>query len=605
MRTLAEQLMVGLMIAFPSILAMPSTVNASDRHIYDITGRYLGISHDNHSSRVIEARALAPTIIASADSGHLEICAGFYPMSNYHIGDCPIDITDEFRFEDVTNEYLPLQVWDAGGVKISDLDGDGRSDIMFTRYTSSYNGVDDYRPRAWIQQSDGRFVDETPARIPDVSAPAFEPWLFDAEGDGDVDIFLPGYSISNYFLPAALFINDGTGHFSDQSSGRLPLLPNGNFVYWADPTDVNGDNAMDVITTIWDMTSDNLPILPQLWLNNGSGVFEIDTLGRLPVGEYGYFMPIARDIDNDSRADIIFANIELIITDEIGRPIDTLSGQNTCCHNLGNGFFADETDLRMPLDLNPDTRDIAFADVNGDGNGDMLEVAFVGGDAPQVRLLANNGAGVFSVVPGAIPDEVAGWFNNSEFGRLSDDGLPDLFMIRVMPGLPDYDMLLVNGGQGVFADSSQLLPLILDFSVSCALFDHEIDNDLDLCMANTGGNPPNDDTVGQNLLYHNLLNSVDIDDDGMSVPAAFSLRPSYPNPFNSSAVISYTLASAGKATLAVYDIIGHKLTTLVEGKQEAGNHRVIWKPKDIPSGVYFARMSVRELSVVTRMVLVK
>lgn len=71
------------------------------------------------------------------------------------------------------------------------------------------------------------------------------------------------------------------------------------------------------------------------------------------------------------------------------------------------------------------------------------------------------------------------------------------------------------------------------------------------------------------------------------IPSSFKLLQNYPNPFNPATQISYTLARASTVTLTVYDILGREVTTLVNEKQEPGNHSVSWNASTVPSGVYF------------------
>lgn len=70
----------------------------------------------------------------------------------------------------------------------------------------------------------------------------------------------------------------------------------------------------------------------------------------------------------------------------------------------------------------------------------------------------------------------------------------------------------------------------------------------------------------------------------------FELRPAYPNPFAQSAVITYSLAQSDIAILTVYDILGRRVTVLVDRHHEPGNHRLIWRPQSLANGLYFVRL---------------
>ena len=73
------------------------------------------------------------------------------------------------------------------------------------------------------------------------------------------------------------------------------------------------------------------------------------------------------------------------------------------------------------------------------------------------------------------------------------------------------------------------------------------------------------------------------------VPGSYALDQNFPNPFNPSTVIGYRLAADARVTLAVYDLLGQKVATLVDGLVPAGSHSVTWNAGSFGSGVYFAR----------------
>jgi len=88
-------------------------------------------------------------------------------------------------------------------------------------------------------------------------------------------------------------------------------------------------------------------------------------------------------------------------------------------------------------------------------------------------------------------------------------------------------------------------------------------------------------------------------------PQAFALFRSYPNPFNATTKISYSLAEAGDVTLKVYDLSGRVVSTLVAGFQRAGEHDVIWDASDYSSGVYFYKLQVGDFVSTKKMNLLK
>lgn len=76
----------------------------------------------------------------------------------------------------------------------------------------------------------------------------------------------------------------------------------------------------------------------------------------------------------------------------------------------------------------------------------------------------------------------------------------------------------------------------------------------------------------------------------VAAPAKFSLSPNYPNPFNPSTTIRYTLPARMKVTLSVYYILGRKVATLAEGTQPPGLRQVRFDGAHLASGFYFYRV---------------
>ncbi|MBN1827140.1 MAG: T9SS type A sorting domain-containing protein [Candidatus Eisenbacteria bacterium] len=93
-------------------------------------------------------------------------------------------------------------------------------------------------------------------------------------------------------------------------------------------------------------------------------------------------------------------------------------------------------------------------------------------------------------------------------------------------------------------------------------------------------------------------------------PARLRLNDARPNPFNAYATIEYGLPATGAVRLAVYDLRGARVRTLVEGSREAGAHAVVWNGRDdagrpVASGVYFLRIEWSGESRVRRLMLIR
>src|SRR5208283_873651 len=88
----------------------------------------------------------------------------------------------------------------------------------------------------------------------------------------------------------------------------------------------------------------------------------------------------------------------------------------------------------------------------------------------------------------------------------------------------------------------------------------------------------------------NYIKSLTAVKDTRQLPNQYFLSQNFPNPFNPTTQISYTIAKASNVTLTIYDVLGREIATLVNGKNEPGNHSVGWNALNVPSGVYFYRI---------------
>ena len=75
-----------------------------------------------------------------------------------------------------------------------------------------------------------------------------------------------------------------------------------------------------------------------------------------------------------------------------------------------------------------------------------------------------------------------------------------------------------------------------------------------------------------------------------AVPGRYALDQNFPNPFNPSTVIRYSLPADARVTLRVFDVLGREIATLVDARVPAGSHSVSWNAGSVGSGVYFARL---------------
>ncbi|MCL4509897.1 MAG: T9SS type A sorting domain-containing protein [Bacteroidetes bacterium] len=103
--------------------------------------------------------------------------------------------------------------------------------------------------------------------------------------------------------------------------------------------------------------------------------------------------------------------------------------------------------------------------------------------------------------------------------------------------------------------------------------------------------------------YDTTATSVETSLNGL--PESFFLSQNYPNPFNPSTTISYELSAMSFVSLKVYDVLGREVATLVSSRQSAGAHTVIFNAANLPSGVYFYRLTAPGFVKTEKMVLMQ
>ncbi len=94
-------------------------------------------------------------------------------------------------------------------------------------------------------------------------------------------------------------------------------------------------------------------------------------------------------------------------------------------------------------------------------------------------------------------------------------------------------------------------------------------------------------------------------EDEQNIPQGYSLEQNYPNPFNPSTTISYYLPQEGNVELNIYNLKGHKLETLVNGKQIQGEHKIIWDAEKYPAGIYLYQLQTPNSIKVKKMISLK
>lgn len=285
----------------------------------------------------------------------------------------------------------------------------------------------------------------------------------DLDGDGDLDIVVANEHNFNILL-----INDGTGHFTEESQKRLPLKQHDSEDIAI--ADFDGDGDLDLVFVCEDDQ------VNEFYENDGKGFFK-DISYKIPVTGTSNAV-VSSDLNGDGSPDLLIGNAP----DRQGS-----GGQNFCLINDGNGNWKDETAQRLPVSTKA-TQDFELGDVDGDGDLDL----FVANEDDS-ELLINDGNGFFkNETVARLPIEPGQWeTREADFGDVDGDGDLDLFLANVnFRQTKDHqNRLFLNDGNGYFKDvTKDHLPVEKMHTVDGKFYDLDGDGDLDLITGNGFGN---------------------------------------------------------------------------------------------------------------------
>ncbi|MBI1806982.1 MAG: glycoside hydrolase family 9 protein [Ignavibacteria bacterium] len=97
----------------------------------------------------------------------------------------------------------------------------------------------------------------------------------------------------------------------------------------------------------------------------------------------------------------------------------------------------------------------------------------------------------------------------------------------------------------------------------------------------------------------------EISPDPSTIPTSVILHQNFPNPFNPSTVIRYSLPVSSRVVLKVYNLLGEKIATLVDGTEDPGFKSVEWSATGVPSGIYVYRIIAGTFTDVRKMAVIK
>jgi len=273
--------------------------------------------------------------------------------------------------------------------------------------------------------------------------------------------------------------------------------------------------------------------------------------------------------------------LDLVSTNGTGNGVEVAMGD-------GTGTFAAPTVTNIGLQTGP----LAIADFDRDG---ILDVAVATFDALDgVRIMHGTGTGSFTTFQAFSVSDTPSDLVTAD---LNGDSYPDLVMTSL--DTARINVMTGNGAGGIY----DLAPYFTDSKpAGVALADFNRDGKLDVVTACS------DFGHGSVLLNAGVVTSAPIAD--MGSPPAPRLLQNAPNPFNPRTTIRFMLPAAGHARLAVFDVTGRHVVTLLDRVAAAGEQRVDWTGLDshgnaVASGIYYYKLDVGGLTESRKMALIK
>ena len=519
---------------------------------------------------------------------------------------------------------LVTEVFASGGCSWGDYDNDGYLDLVVAEGQTVSGSA---KASVYRNDGDGTF---SSANAGDLTATVgysrIDPAWADANNDGLLDILLSNANFFGAGQAHSYFTNDGDGTFSSVSNTMTEGTSARGGVAWID---VDGDGDMDAVTCSGAPGQQTV-----LWINTGSDFKKQVLIGTgQGIGKYSQAASWG-DYDNDGDFDLYITNYG-----EDPNPEANILFRNDGA--IGDSIVMtrlDETSGVGPLitDLDYSIASV-WLDVDNDGDLDL----FVGNDGGYAagyrsRLYINNN-GVFTSETSGNLIENADFIRSAAAADIDDDG--DL---EIVVGRDGENRLFINNLdngnnwaqfrlEGVEANKSAIGAIV---KVRATIGGQSVWQMRDV-SSHTGAGSQNsmrlhfglgDATVIDELVIHwpgsglvETLYNVSVNQiiplvEGQAssliamnepVPAQYQLLQNYPNPFNPDTKIRFHLPVSGQVQLEIFNVLGNKVATLVDGFKSAGVYEYTFRASDLSSGVYFYRLASSGFSSMKKMMVLK
>ncbi len=450
-----------------------------------------------------------------------------------------------------------------GSVAFSDVNGDGFQDVLITggKSSSAISGI----TRMYLNNGSGYFIEKinTPFEGTYWSSIAFA----DVNGDNFQDVLITGEA--SFSGPSTkLYTNDGLGNFTEMVDTPFDPVTLSSIAF----TDVDGNGSQDVLIT---GQNDSFSRIAKLYTNDGLGNFTEKT--GIPFDGVSSGSVAFADVNNDGTQDVLITGLN-----------NALEKIAKLYVNNGSGNF---NQWMLTSFEGVWSSSIAFADVNNDGNSDVLITGQSESNGLISKLYTNNGSGIFSEISNTPFDGV--WSGSIAFADVDGNGSQDV-LITGSGSVDDNSKLYTNDGLGNF---SEMIDTPFDgvYDSSVAFADIDGNGAPDLLI--TGATNNTGEKIAKLYLNDGLVNTTE--EELINNNIDFIV---YPNPIKGdNLTISYESTDFAFINIKVFNLDGVLLSQQKEFVV-IGPQKFIINTASLTAGSYFVQIDNGKQNSTTKFV---
>lgn len=445
------------------------------------------------------------------------------------------------------HQFPELDGVSEGSVALADVDSDGDDDILITGHNNSFERIS----KLYINDGAANFTEMTgtPFEGAGYSSAAFA----DVDLDGDEDVLITGQKDRSDEWISKLYANDGAVNFTEINRNSFNDVVRGSVAF----SDVDSDGDPDVLITGYNYSRTRIS---KMFINDGEGNFT--EMKDTPFEGVSRGSVAFSDVDGDGDEDVLITGQHYLET-----------GSSRLYINDGEGNFSEMTGTPFESVLESS---VAFSDVDNDGDQDVLITGQSNSDKHISKLYTNDGFGNFTKTSRTPFEQVAR--SSVAFSDVDGDGDEDVLITGQNNSKERISKLYTNDGTGNFTEMTGTpFPGVRFSSVAFSDLDNDGDQDILISGQNSSFKPIS-------KIYTN--NAIVSSTEQMYKRARLDMK-AYPNPTNSSTIqISHESTENNFIIIKVFDINGR---LIIQQKEFAlmGQQNFTIGIAALPPGSYF------------------